>query len=158
MRVYVDYTHWNCLIETNIMTTLNYHYSIEDEKHHSLNYFILHSDLALPQWLELLMSRTIFNGPKDVWAINVLLLYAFLVSCCFTISPYLFMPSRNVWIPASASSLCFLMTLKFSSHIRRLKYSKTSMTRTPIDRLSWMIRTRFLGPYDILRQLKKINI
>ena len=35
------------------------------------------------------------------------------------------------------------------------KYSKTSMTRTPMTRLTWMIRTRFffcfvLSPYAIL--------
>ena len=28
-----------------------------------------------PQWLELPMSRTIFHGPKDVWAIEVWLYY-----------------------------------------------------------------------------------
>ena len=29
-------------------------------------------------------------------------------------------------------------------------YSKTSMIRTPMARLTWLIRTRFLSPYEIL--------
>ena len=37
-------------------------------------------------------------------------------------------------------------------------YSRTSMARTPMARLPWLIRTRFWVPTKFFRELKKTNI
>ena len=46
--------------------------------------------------------------------------------------------------------LLFTRTDGIHVHQSPRQYSKNSMTRTPMARSPWMIRTRFLSPYEIL--------
>ena len=79
MKLYVVCTHQNRLIEAILMSTLNIPLLIEDRKDFPelLSFASLPRAMIIPQWLELPMSRTIFQGPKDVRAIEVRLYNVF---------------------------------------------------------------------------------